>query len=156
MGQPEAWLRGPVPGVPPLLMPAAHALQQASEDLERVAADLDPALVWARPGGAASIGFHLRHVAGVIDRLLTYARGEALSDAQLRGLAEEGEPGDPPASAGVLLEEVRAAVERALAPLQATDPATLLGPVANKELKRVAQDATARMLRVRGTLEGLA
>jgi len=26
MSEREAWLRGPLPGVPPLLMPAAHAL----------------------------------------------------------------------------------------------------------------------------------
>jgi len=31
-----------------------------------------------RPAGAASAAFHVRHIAGVIDRLFTYARGQAL------------------------------------------------------------------------------
>lgn len=59
---PEAWLRGPIEGVDPYLMPVAHALAQAREDLEHVADGLSPADVWARPGGAASIGFHLRNL----------------------------------------------------------------------------------------------
>jgi hypothetical protein len=33
MLQPEAWLRGPLERVVPMLMPAAHALVQASEDI---------------------------------------------------------------------------------------------------------------------------
>ena len=44
-----------------------------------------------RPGGAASAAFHLVHIAGSIDRLLTYARGEALNETQrAAALAEEG------------------------------------------------------------------
>ena len=34
---PEVWLRGPLPGYAPMLMPVAHALLQAREDIERVA-----------------------------------------------------------------------------------------------------------------------
>ncbi len=79
---PEVWLRGPVEGISPALMPAAHAFLQAAEDLERVAEGLSPSELTATPGGAASIGYHLRHIAGSIDRLTTYARGEKLSDAQ--------------------------------------------------------------------------
>src|SRR5690606_9519964 len=75
----EAWLTGPIEGIDPYLMPVAHALVQASRDLERAASELSPEELWARPGGAASIGFHLRHIAGVLDRLLTYARGEMLT-----------------------------------------------------------------------------
>ena len=36
----EAWLGGPVEGVPPLLMPVAHALIQTVTDVRRAAADL--------------------------------------------------------------------------------------------------------------------
>jgi uncharacterized damage-inducible protein DinB len=122
----DAWLRGPIPGIPPLLMPAAHALVQTADDVERAAGDLSPAELWRRPGGAASVGFHLRHIVGVTDRLLTYARGEPLTDAQLAWLASEAEPGAPPASAQALLEQVRQAVNRALDQLRATDPDTLL------------------------------
>ena len=121
----EPWQRGPVPGVPALLQPAAHAMIGAREELERIARDLAPERLWARPMDVASIGFHLAHVAGVIDRLLTYARGEALSPEQRAALAVEPEPGDPPRDATELLDALGAAVERALDQLRATDPATL-------------------------------
>jgi uncharacterized damage-inducible protein DinB len=107
---PEAWLRGNVPGVPVLLMPAAHAIIDAGEELERACAGLSVEQLWARPGGAASIGFHLRHVVGSLDRLLTYARGNALSQAQLDALRQEGEPGDPPETLDSLMTGVRTAV----------------------------------------------
>jgi uncharacterized damage-inducible protein DinB len=45
--------------------------------------------LWARPGGAASIGFHLAHLPGSLDRLLTYSRAESLSSDQLATLATE-------------------------------------------------------------------
>ena len=77
----EVWLRGPLDGFDPVVMPAAHALLQSAEDLERAAGSLTPEQVWTRPGGAASVGFHLKHIAGSIDRLLTYARGEQLDAA---------------------------------------------------------------------------
>src|SRR5687767_14023672 len=91
---PEAWLRGHVAGVDPQLMPAAHALVQCREELTAAVRDLTKDQLWARPGGAASIAFHLRHVAGSLDRLLTYARGEALTDVQRRTAGTEGTPGD--------------------------------------------------------------
>lgn len=124
----EAWLAGPIEGVDPYLMPVAHALVQAGRDLERAAMDLSPQEVWARPGGAASIGFHLRHIAGVLDRLLTYARGEMLSEEQLAALRAEGEPGDPPATAGELVAEAKAAIERALEQVRTTPRSSLLEP----------------------------
>ncbi|HEX7091043.1 MAG TPA: DinB family protein [Longimicrobiales bacterium] len=116
---PEAWLRGPVPGISPALQPAAHALIQALEDAERLAAPLDTATLWRSPGGAASIGFHLRHMANALDRLFTYARGEQLSEAQRAALAAEKTP-TPDVDAATLLAELRRAVERALDQLRAT------------------------------------
>ncbi|HET9983770.1 MAG TPA: DinB family protein [Longimicrobiales bacterium] len=124
----EAWLRGPIPGVTPLLMPVAHAIVQAADDAEGAAAGLGPEELWARPGGAAAVGFHLRHIAGVLDRLFTYARGEALSAAQLRALEAEGDPGTPPAAASELIGALRGAVERALEQLRATPADGLLEP----------------------------
>jgi hypothetical protein len=120
---PEVWLRGPLPDFAPVLMPVAHALLQAREDLERVAADATTAELWQRPGGAAAAGYHLQHLAGSLDRLLTYARGENLSEAQRRVLAEETTPGAP---ASVLLPVARATIDRALAQLRHTPPETLL------------------------------
>lgn len=123
---PEAWLRGPIEGVDPHLMPVAHALVQAGEDLEHAAADLSAEELWARPGGAASIGFHIRHIAGVLDRLLTYARGEMLREEQLRAIRREGEPGEPPEEAAALVRATRAAIERALEQVRRTPRETLL------------------------------
>ena len=126
--RPEPWLRGPVPGIPALLQPAAHAFLLSIEDCEHAAAGLTPEALWLSPGGAASIGFHLRHLAGSTDRLLTYARGERLTREQLAVLAAEATPGDPPADAPALLAGWRAAVDRALAQLAATPEASLADP----------------------------
>ena len=80
--QPEPWLRGPVPGVLPLLQPAAHAFIMSIEDCEAAASDLTGDQLWASPGGAASVGFHLLHLARSTDRLMTYARGERLRGSE--------------------------------------------------------------------------
>ena len=118
---PEPWLRGPVPDVPPLLQPVAHALMQAVQDVRRVVTPLDTGTLWVRPGGAASVGFHVRHAAGALDRLFTYARGETLSAEQRTALmretaAEEQGRGSAPE----LVAAFEAQVERAMAQLRAT------------------------------------
>lgn len=117
---PEAWLRGPIPGIDPMLMPAAHALVQASEDLAQAASGLSVAELWAKPGGAASVGFHLKHVIGSLGRMVTYARGRALDPAQMRELAAEGQPGDPPADADTLIRAAQRAIADALDALRTT------------------------------------
>jgi hypothetical protein len=122
----EAWQRGPVPGFEPLLMPVVHALIQAREDLERLITTVPPEHVWQRPGGAASIGFHVRHAGGALDRLFTYARGEALSDAQRAALKAEGEPGTPPAALATLVADASAIIDTAMDQLRATTRASLL------------------------------
>ena len=126
--RPEPWLRGPLPGIPELLQPAAHALTAAGEDVAAAVADLSPAQLWARPGGAASIGFHLLHLAGSTDRLLTYARGEALSERQRAALAAEQTLLEPHPSAGELLRAWRVAVDRALRQLAGTPEGDLGSP----------------------------
>jgi uncharacterized damage-inducible protein DinB len=117
-----------VPSIPPLLQPAAHALLQASADLGRAARGLPASELWARPGGAASIGFHLRHTAGSIDRLLTYAAGGALTQEQMTTLRAEESPGDPPATGEALLDAVDRAAARALEVFRRMPDATLLAP----------------------------
>jgi DinB superfamily len=125
MTAPEAWLRGPVAGVAPELQPAAHALLQAAAELRAAAAPLTTAELWVSPGGAASVGFHLRHAAGSLDRLLTYARGEALDEAQHAALAAESIAGDPPADAAMLMAGAERAIEHALDVLRRTPVETL-------------------------------
>jgi hypothetical protein len=83
-------------------MPAAHALLQTVEDVENATRDLSMEELWTRPGGAASVGFHLLHLAGATDRLLTHARGATLNDAQKATLAAEKVP--PHTDAASLLE----------------------------------------------------
>jgi hypothetical protein len=122
---PEAWLRGPVQGVPDELMPAAHAIIDAREEIGAALEGLTVEQLWLRPGGAASLGFHARHVGGSLDRLLTYARGGGLSDEQRAALAAEGEPGDPPATAPELVAGLDRAVNHALEVYRATDPLAL-------------------------------
>ncbi len=124
----EAWLRGPVDGVAPLLQPVAHMLLHAKEDASQALEGLTAAEIWARPGGGASVGFHVRHLIGALDRIFTYARGEALSAGQMAVLASEAEPGTPPADAAVLLAELDAAVARALDQVRSAGPGSLLEP----------------------------
>lgn len=125
-----------MPGIDPYLMPAAHALVQASEDLERAARGLTAEQLWARPGGAAAPGFHLRHIAGVIDRLFTYARGEVLSDAQREALTAETTPGDSPPNVDTLIEQAQRAIATALDTFRETSREKLLEPraVGRKQL----------------------
>ena len=126
MANPEVWLRGPIESIAPQLQPVAHALLQGREDVETFITGLGTDLLWARPGGAASIGFHVRHAAGALDRLFTYARGESLSAAQVATARTEGDP-DPDAGAGAkLVEQFGRAVEAALEQLRRTDASSLL------------------------------
>lgn len=127
MAHVEAWLRGPVPGIAPLLMPAAHALLHAAEDAEAALESLSTEEIWQSPSGAAPVGYHLQHLAGALDRLLTYARGEALSDEQRAALRRESASEDR-MDAAALRSLVREAVEKALAQLRATPESALLEP----------------------------
>jgi uncharacterized damage-inducible protein DinB len=122
----EAWQRGPVPGFDPLVMPVVHALIQAQEDLQRLVASVPAEHVWRRSGGAASIAFHVSHTGGALDRLFTYARGEALSEAQRAAARAEGKPADSPATLTTLVAEVNATIERAFDQLRATKAGSLL------------------------------
>jgi uncharacterized damage-inducible protein DinB len=124
--QPEAWMRGPIEGIDPMLMPVAHALIQARDELGQIASAVPAEHVWLRPGGAASIGFHVRHLGAALDRLFTYARDERLSDAQKAAFRAEGEPGDPPAALPDLVNDAQAQIDRALDQLRRTSRDELL------------------------------
>ncbi len=119
----EIWLRGPLPDMPPLLQPVAHALMQAREEVHTLMQAFPETLLWERPAGIASVGFHLQHLTGVLDRLFTYARKETLSPEQLAALSSEGKP-----DLGTVQELVRRfdeQVELALTQLRATNENTL-------------------------------
>lgn len=122
-GATEVWQRGAVPGYDPWVMPLVHALLQAAEDIDMLAAQVPEAHVWQTPGGAASIGFHVRHMGGALDRLFTYARGEQLSEAQKQFARSETEPGAPLIE---VVAEAHRAIDSALAQLRTTSADTLL------------------------------
>ena len=124
MGElPEPWMRGPIEGVHPLLAPVLYSFQMAREDLEKFTAGLSTASIWATPYGLTSAGFHLRHIAGSTDRLVTYLQGRELTAAQLDALAAEGSPGE--LSRAELLESINVAFREAEAVIRAIDPTTL-------------------------------
>jgi hypothetical protein len=104
----------------------AHSLRQSLEEVQAVVSGLDAAALTARPHGATSIDYHLRHAAGSVDRLFTYARGEALSREQLSALSAE--KSESSLTDLELIARFVQIIERALAQLRATDPATLLEP----------------------------
>ena len=125
---PEVWLRGAIPDIPALLQPVAHSLLQCREELAAKVAHLTSSQIWATPGGAASVGFHVRHATGSLDRLFTYARGEQLSAAQRAFLAAEPQPDLAPQVAVRLVAGFEEGVERALEQLKHTNESTLLDP----------------------------
>jgi uncharacterized damage-inducible protein DinB len=88
--KPEVWLRGSLAGIPALVQPVAHALLQAKEEIHEMMNDFPVDLLWQRPAGVASPAFHLQHIAGVLDRLFTYAAGRPLTAQQLDYLKAEG------------------------------------------------------------------
>ncbi len=111
----EVWQRGPVEGVPDLLQPVAHAILQAQEDAKRHTENFPDGLLWEKPYGVASVGFHLNHLSGVINRLFTYADNKKLTEDQLKFLKAEENPENLPLSLidliGILEETVQVALD---------------------------------------------
>jgi hypothetical protein len=122
----EVWLRGPLPNMPSLLQPVAHALLQAREEVETLMSDFPEDKLWEKPVGVASPGFHLQHLSGVLDRLFTYAKGELLSELQMQSLAKEGQPSEE--TKALLIENFRAQVDKALEQLRSTSETQLTQP----------------------------
>lgn len=120
------WLQGPIEGVPDLLQPVAHTLVEADEDIGALLQTLSSDQVWRRPGGAASVGYHVRHAMGSLDRLLTYARGESLNATQLAAHAAEKTMERDSVTPSALALEFSDAVNRALTQLRATPQGDLL------------------------------
>ena len=119
----EVWQRGSIPGYEPLLMPVAHSFLQVKEVIDALVSSLDEKVLWKEPAGAASIGFHIRHIGGSTDRLLTYARGERLSPEQLAAAKAES-TGRPLRDA--LVAEVQASLDRALTQVRNTSVDSLM------------------------------
>ncbi|MBZ9629207.1 DinB family protein [Salegentibacter sp. LM13S] len=133
--KPEVWLRGKVTEIPDLLQPAAHALLQSREEVEEYMESFPKELLWKITLGRASVGFHLQHLTGVIDRMLTYAKAEKLSETQFQYLENEGIPNDE-ISVEFLVQNFQEKVDEALNFLKNTPENILTDfrPVGRKEL----------------------
>jgi uncharacterized damage-inducible protein DinB len=130
---PEPWLRGSIPGVHPLVMPVLFSFMQVREDLQKHTAGLTREQVWRRFENAPSLGFHLKHIAGSVDRLTSYLCGNPLSEEQLQFLKTEAREDT---ELDALLQEVDRSLQAAEAKLQALNPETLydLRTVGRKQL----------------------
>lgn len=121
---PEIWLTGPVPEVPALLQPVAHALLQVQRELKEILVDFPEQKLWEKTKGMASVGFHLQHLSGVIDRLFTYARNEVLTETQLLFLKNEGVENSA-ITIEKLLQRFDLQVAKSISQLKNTQPETL-------------------------------
>ena len=124
MAKTEWWQRGPIDGVPAVLQPVAHMLLQVRESVGEIVEPLTEKEWNARPADVASAAFHVRHIAGVIDRLFTYARGNALSPEQLAAIQSEGAE-LLTADVATVLGVLSARVDLAVAELRTIDVTTL-------------------------------
>jgi uncharacterized damage-inducible protein DinB len=77
----EPWLAGKHADLDPLRRLLACSLDHALADLRR----------WTPPEPNPDLSFHLRHIAGSVDRLWTYALGAQLEAIQLAYLAAENQ-----------------------------------------------------------------
>lgn len=154
----EVWLRGEVLDSDPLKHLVLCTLQQAREEVKRAVEEVGIEKTWARPFGLAPIGFHVRHIAESVDRLLTYLEGGTLSASQLAILPLELHEEIDAAALFALLEERLASAEDRVrrADLGGTarigragipvPRATLLGHIAEHTQRHLGQIAVLRRL----------
>jgi len=115
----EPWLRGTLTEVDAVRRQVLHAFELAGEDVEKWCAGLSDAEVNARPFEIAPVAFHLRHMVRSLDRLLTYAEGGQLNDAQMAALRSELDGG---ATGAAVLAEFRAGLADAARRVRAIPP----------------------------------
>jgi uncharacterized damage-inducible protein DinB len=105
---PEPWLRGTLTDLPAVHRAVIHALELAREDLDKWCGDLSDDELNARISGLAPVAFHLKHIGGSMDRLLSYAEGSQLTPEQIAALQSELDSD----TAAKVFAELRAAFER--------------------------------------------
>lgn len=125
---PEVWLRGPVANIPALLQPIAQALLQAREEVNEILVNFPENHLWDSPAGAASAGFHLQHLKGVLDRLFTYAKNKPLNNEQLYYLSIEGDGGKCNCNLEELVQLFNDQVDKTMEQLSAINMQTLYEP----------------------------
>ena len=123
--QPEPWLRGTHSDLHPALAAVLYALEQAREDLAKWTGGLTDEQIWEKPLELAPLGYHLRHIAGSVERLMMYVSGRDLTAEQLTALKEESEPG---ASRSELLQLLAEGLQHAEAEMRLIRPETFAQP----------------------------
>jgi len=133
---PEAWMRGIVQGVDPVIGHLLRAAEQIHEDAATAIGDLTPERLWSAPRGMTSAGFHAKHLAGSTERLCTYLEGNQLTAKQLAAIGTEG-GGDE--TAADLLSSIDLALNRYRDLVQTLSPQNF---GANREIGRKRYQTT--------------
>ncbi len=119
---PEPWMSGSLNDVHPLLAALLYSFQHARADLAAWTKNLSGEDLSRSVLGLAPVSFHIKHIAGSVDRLLTYARGEQLNAAQTSELRAEAATG---LSRDELLKLLDDELERAADVVRSLDPVRL-------------------------------
>mgnify|MGYP000004324882 CR=1 FL=1 len=136
----EVWLRNLPVTTDPLRHLLLCTLQQTEEDVVATTAGLTDEQVWLRPHGLTPIGFHIRHIAESINRLLTYAEGRSLDPAQLSTLKSELTETLPLLSLIVILEQ------------RLTDARLRVNALSEEDLNAIREIGRARIPSPAGTI----
>lgn len=123
--RPEPWLRGTLSEVNPIARQVLHALELTGEDIARWCAPLTDIELEAKPFGLEPAGFHLRHIARSLDRLLTYAEARQLSDSQFAQLRSELHH---PMTRDQILSELQHSLDDAALRIRALAPVSYMEP----------------------------
>lgn len=117
----EPWMRGDLRHLDPIQAAVLYSFRHAQEDIAEWLGRMPGDSLWTRVGDLASPGFHVRHIAGSVDRLVTYASGQQLSEAQLAELKAESTPGG---TVTELLESLEARLTQAAEVIRSLQPKT--------------------------------
>ena len=118
-------MRGPIEGLEPLVAPVFYCFTQVREELAHYTEGLTTEQAWRQVNALPALGFHLRHIAGSVDRLMTYLMEGEITREQIAYLKSEGEPG---ASLDELLAGVDAAFAKAEGQLRTIKAADIHAP----------------------------
>jgi hypothetical protein len=116
----EPWLRGGHHDLDPLQAAVLYSFEHAKADIDQWTSGLSEDQLWMQLGKVGSPGWHVRHIAGSVDRLTTYAAGAQLTEVQLAALERENQPGGPTKSE--LLALVQETLTRCAHTLRSLDP----------------------------------
>ena len=118
----EPWLRSTHGDVPVMARAVLHSLELAADDAQRWTEGLSDLEIHAQPLGLMSVAAQLKHIAGSVDRLLTYTEGHQLSEQQLSALKLEQTGAE---TLDQLLTDLKASLARAADRVRALTAADL-------------------------------